>query len=67
MGRRGVEHIAGVEKQFMLNRVARVLLVSRLAELVPSGTGRIVMRQQEAIVARVGVPAPTIGFSSTPA
>jgi WW domain-containing oxidoreductase len=43
MGRSKVERREGVELQFLVNHVAHFLLVTRLADLLPDQTGRVVV------------------------
>jgi WW domain-containing oxidoreductase len=50
MGGRGVQRLHGVERQFLINHVAHFLLVTRLMDLVPNDTGRVVIVSSSASI-----------------
>ncbi len=50
MGPRQAASRGGVEIQFLVNHIAHHLLVTRLADLLPDGTGRVVMVSSSASV-----------------
>ncbi|HEY2131842.1 MAG TPA: SDR family NAD(P)-dependent oxidoreductase [Acetobacteraceae bacterium] len=58
MGGRKAQLLHGIERQFLINHVAHFLLVTRLMDLVPDGTGRVVIVSSSA---SIGL-APTKGI-----